>query len=171
MRPLFGLAIAGALAAAAIAWAGIAHATDPISFQRGSWARLAASHQGRPTVVHFWGLTCGPCLVELPEWGRLLAARPDLRLVLVAADPLPQPPERVAATLERAGLGAAESWSFTDRFYERLRFEIDPAWSGELPRTVLMAADGQRTILPGIADLSAVRAWLDAQSRPARPGG
>lgn len=140
-----------------------AEPTSPQPFTRGSWAKLRAEHAGQPTVIHFWGLTCGPCLVELPHWGKLAAVRPDLRLVLVAADPLPQPGERVTATLSTAGLGAIESWSFTDRFYERLRYEIDPLWAGELPRTVLIARDGSAKVLPGVADLDQVRAWLDQQ--------
>jgi hypothetical protein len=86
-----------------------------------------------------------------------------MRLVLVAADPLPQPIEQVNGALQRSGLDKAENWAFADRFNERLRYEIDPGWSGELPRTVLVAADGSRTVLPGVADLSAVRKWLDAQ--------
>ncbi|MDI1284613.1 MAG: TlpA family protein disulfide reductase [Reyranella sp.] len=143
-----------------------AHAADPQSFERGSWAKLRAAHAGRPTVFHLWGLTCAPCLVELPQWGELVKTRPDLRLVLVAADPQPPEPERVSAALAKAGLGGAESWSFTDRFYERLRFEIDPIWAGELPRTFMIAADGTITALPGVADLAQVRAWLDTQSKP-----
>jgi thiol-disulfide isomerase/thioredoxin len=141
---------------------------DPLPFERGSWARLRDTHAGQPTVIHFWGLTCAPCLVELPQWGRLRAERPDLRLVLIAADPLPQDPERLAAILSRAGLAGTESWSFTDRFYERLRYEIDPAWGGELPRTMMIDRAGRTTVLPGVADLSVVRRWLDAQpqSRP-----
>jgi hypothetical protein len=142
-----------------------AQAADPQSFERGSWAKLRAAHAGQPTVVHLWGLTCAPCLVELPQWGKLLKARPDLRLVLLAADPQPPEPERVNAALARAGLGGVESWSFTDHFYERLRFEIDPTWGGELPRTLMIATDGTITALPGVADLAQVRAWLDAQSK------
>jgi thiol-disulfide isomerase/thioredoxin len=142
-----------------------ARASDPLPFARGSWARLRAAHAGQPTIVHFWGLTCGPCLVELPKWGKLLAERKDMRLVLLAADLLPQPPDELAATLDRDGLGSAESWAFTDRFYERLRYEIDPTWAGELPRTELISADGKVTVLPGVADLSKVRAWLDEQAR------
>jgi thiol-disulfide isomerase/thioredoxin len=157
------------IASLGIATLGAAHAGDPLSFERGSWAKLRAAHAGQPTVIHFWGLTCGPCLVELPKWGKLAAARGDLKLVLVAADPLPQSPEQVAATLDRDGLAAAESWTFTDRFYERLRYEIDPAWAGELPRTVMIGRDGSATVLPGVADLSKVRAWLDAQAR-SQPG-
>lgn len=145
-----------------------AAAAEPRAFERGSWAKLRAGHAGQPTVVHFWGLTCGPCLVELPHWGKLLAERPDLRLVLIAADPLPQDPERVSDMLKGAGLDRSESWSFTDRFYERLRYEIDPAWAGELPRTALIDAEGKTTVLPGVADLTRVRAWLDAQPKPIR---
>ena len=145
-----------------------AHAADPQPFARGSWAKLSAAHAGQPTVIHFWGLTCAPCLVEMPQWGKLLKERPDLRLVLIAADPQQQESERVSATLAKAGLGGAESWSFTDRFYERLRYEIDPAWAGELPRTAMIAADGTVTVLPGVADLAQVRAWLDTQSKSRR---
>jgi len=149
----------------ALAAVGSAEAGSPFPFERGSWAKLRAEHAGQPTVIHLWGLTCGPCLVELPQWGKLVAERPDLKLVLVAADPLPQDPERIEATLKTAGLGGSESFSFTDRFYERLRYEIDPAWAGELPRTVMIDRDGKATVLAGVADLAQVRAWLDAQSR------
>jgi thiol-disulfide isomerase/thioredoxin len=142
-----------------------AEAADPQPFERGSWAKLREAHAGQPTVIHFWGLTCAPCLVELPHWGALQAQRPDIRLVLIAADPLPQDPERLAATLAKAGLDKTESWSFTDRFYERLRHEIDPAWAGELPRTVMIDRSGRATVLPGVADLARVRQWLDAQSK------
>lgn len=81
------------------------------------------------------------------------------------ADPVPQDPERLDAVLARFGLAAIESWSFTDRFYERLRYEIDPAWAGELPRTVMIDRDGKATVLPGVADLAQVRQWLDVQSK------
>ncbi len=140
-----------------------AQSADLQSFGRGSWSQLRAAHDGQPTVIHFWGLTCAPCLVEMPEWGKLRSERPDLRLVMVAADPVPQDPARVADMLTRANLGKVESWAFTDRFNERLRYEIDPAWAGELPRTMLIDRDGKETVLTGVADLGEVRAWLDLQ--------
>ena len=165
MRRTFAIALAVTLGLSAAVALRAANAGQPIAFERGSWAKLNEEHAGQPTIIHFWGVTCGPCVVELPKWGKLLAERPDMRLVLIAADPLPQSPEQVNGALERANLEKAESWAFADRFYERLRFEIDPAWSGELPRTLLIAADGSRTVLPGVADLSTVRKWLEAQPR------
>lgn len=139
------------------------HAAGLQAFERGSWAKLRAAHEGKPVVIHLWGLTCAPCLVEMPLWGKLAAERPDMRLIMIAADPVPQDPARVSDVIARSGLAAAESWAFADRFNERLRHEIDPAWGGELPRTVMIDRRGKATVLPGVADLATVRAWLDRE--------
>jgi len=61
-------AIFGALLLAAIGTPALGAAPDLRPFVRGSWAQLLKAHQGKPIVVHFWGLTCGPCLAELPNW-------------------------------------------------------------------------------------------------------
>src|SRR6201987_3506452 len=67
------------------------------------------------------------------------------------------------AMLAETGLAAAENWTFGDGFVERLRYEIDPQWRGEIPRTMLITRDGATTTIDGAADLDRVRAWLDAQ--------
>jgi thiol-disulfide isomerase/thioredoxin len=152
-----GLVLALLLAA----WPALAGELRP--FVRGSWQELRQAHAGRPTVVHLWGLTCAPCIAELPQWGKLARERSDLQLVLVAADQRGEDAGPLGAALAKAGLADAESWGFADRFAARLRFEIDPRWQGELPRTLLIGADGEVTSVSGVADLAAVRAWLDAQ--------
>jgi thiol-disulfide isomerase/thioredoxin len=48
-----------------------------------------AAHAGEPTAVYFWGVTCVPCPLEMPRWGELLRERPDLRLVVIHADLVP----------------------------------------------------------------------------------
>jgi hypothetical protein len=65
--------------------------------------------------------------------------------------------------LDQAGLGGAESWAFGDSFVEPLRYEIDPQWRGEIPRTILIGSDGGTTIMEGVVGLAAIRSWLDAQ--------
>ena len=140
-------------------------ADAPAPFARGSWQELRQAHAGRPFVVHLWGLTCAPCLVELPNWGALRREQPALELVLIAADPVPEEPRRAADALAKAGLAGTESWMFADRFAELLRYEIDPRWRGELPRTLLIDRTGAVTALSGVADLDQVRAWLAAQAK------
>ena len=68
---------------------GFAKDGDLRPFKRGSWQEIRQAHAGRPTVVHFWGLTCGPCRVEMPQWGKLLRERSDLDLVAIDADLIP----------------------------------------------------------------------------------
>ncbi len=134
-------------------------------FVRGSWAAIRKAHAGQPTVVHFWGVTCGPCRLEMPAWGKLLQERPDLHLVVIDADLVPNEPNAVATMLAQSGLAAAENWTFDDEFVERLRYEIDPKWQGDIPRTLLLARDGSTSVIEGVANPGTVRAWLDEQAR------
>jgi thiol-disulfide isomerase/thioredoxin len=138
-------------------------------FKRGSWQQIRRTHEGQPIVVHFWGLTCGPCRVEMPKWGRLLEERPDLKLIAIDADLVPNAAELVTAELAKTGLAGAENWIFADDFVERLRFEINPRWRGEIPITLLIASDGKTKTIEGAADPGEVRAWLDSQKATAVP--
>ena len=65
--------------------------------------------------------------------------------------------------LEKAGLGTAENWIFGDGFVERLRIEIDPAWQGEIPRTLLIARDGSVTTIEGSAEIPDLEKWSAQQ--------
>lgn len=143
----------------------LAGATDIHSFERGSWQQIRKAHAGQPLVVHFWGVTCGPCRGEMPEWGRFLTERAGLHLVMIDADLVPNAPAAVQAMLDENGLSSrVENWMFNDDFVERLRYEIDPQWQGEIPRTLLIGADGTTTTLEGVADFADIGAWLDAQA-------
>jgi thiol-disulfide isomerase/thioredoxin len=155
-----------ALALAAMATTvGSASAVELRPFVQGSWQELRLLHAGQPTIVHFWGVTCGPCRIEMPEWGRLLQERPDMNLVLVDADLVPNEPNSIIAMLAKTGVSAAEQWTFDDDD-ERLRYEIDRHWHGEIPYTILIARDGTTAAVAGVADMSQIRVWLDAQSKP-----
>jgi thiol-disulfide isomerase/thioredoxin len=135
-------------------------------FVRGSWQDVLRSHAGRPTLVHFWGVTCGPCKVELPLLGQFMKDHAEVDVVTVSADLVPDLPGATRAMLEKSGLGPAENWIFNDGFVERLRFEIDPAWQGDIPRTLLIARDGTVTTIEGSAEIPDLEKW-SAQQRVA----
>jgi thiol-disulfide isomerase/thioredoxin len=132
-------------------------------FVRGSWQDVLRSHAGRPTLVHFWGVTCGPCKIELPLLGKFMKDHSDLAVVMISADLVPNLPGAARAMLEKAGLGSAENWIFDDGFVERLRFEIDPTWQGEIPRTLLIARDGTVATIEGSAEIPDLEKWLAQQ--------
>ena len=119
-------------------------------------------------MVHFWGVTCGPCKVELPLLGKFMKDNAEVDVVMISADLVPNLPGAARAMLEKAGLGAAENWLFADGFVERLRFEIDPAWQGEIPRTLLIARDGTVTTIEGSAEIPDLEKWSAQQKAAMR---
>jgi thiol-disulfide isomerase/thioredoxin len=125
-----------------------------------SFAQVRARYARKPLIVHIWGLTCGPCLVELPRWAELKKQHPDMNLILIQADDAPF--GAVVAALDRAGLGGIESWSAPSELDEFARARIDPSWSGEMPRTLLISADGSVTAVRGVADPAVINRWIVA---------
>lgn len=142
------------LTMAPAAWA------DPRPFLRGSWQSLLQAHAGRPLAVHFWSLTCAPCLAELPQWRETVKGG-GVDFVLVSTDP-PEDWAKGERTLKRAGLDKVESWSFADSFVEKLRFEIDRSWRGELPMTMLVSASGARDARTGSVSRQDIESWLSS---------
>jgi len=111
-----------------------AQAAELKPFVAGSLQQIRAAHAGRPFVLALWSLTCSHCQEELARLGALQRRHPQLNVVLISTD-TPEDAETLTATLARHGLARAEAWVYADGFTERLRFEIDPRWGGELPRT------------------------------------
>ena len=137
--------------------------SDLKPFVRGSWQDVLRSHAGRPTLVHFWGVTCGPCKVELPLLGQFMKDHSELAVVMISADLVPNLPGAARAMRENAGRGSGGNRILNDRFVERHRVEIDPARQGEIPRTLLIARDGTVTTIEGSAEIPDLEKWLDRQ--------
>ena len=57
--------------------------------------------------------------------------------------------DRAAMRMEKAGLATASHYAFADSFAEKLYFEVDRNWRGELPFTALVTSEGVRTTITG----------------------
>ncbi len=129
------------------------------SFVTGSHEQILAQHRGRPLVLAFWSLTCAHCQEEFALLRAFTRAHPEVALVLVSTD-APQDSEAIAATLRERGLDGVSAWVFADDTPERLRFEVDRRWRGELPRTYLHRPNGSVQALSGKLDLKTLEDWL-----------
>lgn len=140
-----------------------ASADDLNPFVKGSWQQILKSHAGRPTIVHFWGMTCGPCRVEMPRWGAFLATHPAVDMVTIDTDIVASAPGAAEAFLASAQVPATDGWRFADSFAEKLYFSVDPTWQGEIPLTLLIGRDGGVTRKLGAVPMDEVERWLNAQ--------
>lgn len=128
-------------------------------FVGGSLAQILAARQGKPFLLSFWSVGCTHCPTELKALGKLKRRYPKLEIVLVAADT----PDEAAQTAQLArsyGLGKVEQWVFADPMPERLRFEIDRRWYGELPRTHFYDRSHQVEAVSGVVSEERLQRWV-----------
>lgn len=148
------LFILGALGVATgTAWA----VTRP--FADGSYESIRKAHQGQPFALVFWSVDCSPCVKELSLLAAALKQHPQMKLVLVSTDESAYR-ARVEEMLVKHGLEHVESWMFGDDDSSRLRYQVDPRWYGELPRSYFYDAQHNRTALTGAMTAEHLDSWL-----------
>lgn len=146
-------------------FAGLAGAAEGVRpFVAGSLASIVAARGGKPFVLAFWSIGCSHCPAELQALGELKRKHPQLDVVLVAAD-TPAAAAETARLAGKYGLGKAEQWVFADDVPERLRFDIDRRWHGELPRTHLYGRQQNPEVHIGLVPPAQLLAWVKANVR------
>lgn len=140
-------------------------AEEPVRpFVAGSLQKIAGERQGKPFILALWSVTCTHCPEELKTLGRLKQANPGLDVVLVSTDD-PEDTPRVRELARRFGLAAAPQWVFAEAAPERLRFEIDRAWYGELPRTMFFDRKHQVEAVSGLVPPERLARWVREAGR------
>lgn len=135
-------------------------------FTADSLPAIQKQFAGRPFILTLWSLTCHHCAKELQTLGKLARSERSLPLVIVSTD-TPDDARELHAVLKRHGLDRLGTWVFADAVPERLRYAIDPAWRGELPRSYLFDAAHRREAHSGLMSEARLRDWLRRQ----RAGG
>ena len=130
-------------------------------FVGGSLEQIQAERAGKPFILALWSATCTHCPAELKALGQLLKRTPGLEVVLVATDTPAESPQLTRLAAEY-GLGRQAQWVFADEQPERLRFQIDRRWYGELPRTYLYDGQHRREAYSGLIPAAQLERWLAA---------
>ncbi|MBI2306751.1 MAG: TlpA family protein disulfide reductase [Rhodocyclales bacterium] len=133
-------------------------------FVAGSLQKIVGERQGRPFILALWSVSCTHCPEELKTLGRLKQANPALDVVLVSTDDAEDAP-RVRELARRFGLATAPQWVFADAAPERLRFEIDRKWYGELPRTMFFDRKHQVEAVSGLVSQERLARWIGENVR------
>lgn len=136
-------------------------------FDENSLAALKQEQTGRPFALVLWSVTCVSCREELRLWSEWSQRYPTIKVVLVSTDPPADhaAAQRMADHYVRAG---ADLRAFASDYAERLRWSIDPAWYGELPRTYFFDAAHRAAAKSGLVDAAFVEAWLAQKSAAAK---
>ena len=138
-------------------------AQDVNIFKTGSYAQFLEQRQNQPFMLVLWSLDCPPCYKELAMLAEETKNQPQLELVLVSTDSTDDIKE-IQQKLNQFGLSHVKAWVFENDRAQPLRYEIDPNWYGELPRSYLFDAQHNRQAISGILKPVVLQRW--ASLRP-----
>ncbi|MEO8768334.1 MAG: redoxin domain-containing protein [Nitrosospira sp.] len=134
-------------------------------FTLGSLAQVLDARGGKPFILVFWSLDCQYCPTELKMLSELKRSHPALDIVLIATDSVSDIPQLISRA-ESYGLNKVEQWVFAEDMPERLRFEIDRRWYGEVPRTYFYDQKHQREAKTGLINKKFFEDWLARNAVP-----
>lgn len=124
-------------------------------FQAGSYQEIVTHYRGKPFILVLWSLDCPPCYREFAFLAEQ-RKRQAFNLVLIAIDGADAGND-VAAVLAKYHLQSADAWLFADNAAPALRYEIDPLWYGETPRSYLFTRTQQRQAVSGVLSKAQLR--------------
>ena len=110
-----------------------------------------------------WSIDCPPCLKELSQLQQFRHQFSSSGLVLVSTDDA-QDANSVQQVLKDFQLEKMDNWIFSESMPERLRYVVDPAWYGELPRAYFYQASHQRKAHSGSLKKITLDKWLEKTS-------
>lgn len=117
-------------------------------FTSGSYQQLLKEYADKPFVLMIWSISCASCLKKMPVMSELRKSMPGVNLIMLATDDA-SATNQVNSILTGNQLDHADNWIFADANAQKLRYEIDPKWYGEVPRTYFQNKEHQRVGVSG----------------------
>ena len=113
----------------------------------------------QPLIISFWSIDCPYCIDDLKKLGKALSKNTNVKLITVCVDGK-ESAKKAERILSQANLPKHEKYQYAEVDEDRLRYNIDPAWYGELPRTYFYDATHQVTPLSGKISNSFLNKWF-----------
>ncbi|KZY36021.1 MULTISPECIES: hypothetical protein [unclassified Oleiphilus] len=143
-----------------IGWSASLQANANIKpFSADSLIAIEESRKGEAFILLLWSIECPPCLKELKLLKELTGQGLNKHLLLVSTDDMEYQTD-IEALIANEALLEYEHWLFNGDLPERLRYNIDPGWYGELPRAYIYSARGQRVAHSGMLTKAMLEQWL-----------
>ena len=131
-------------------------------FVSGSLAEIEQHYADQAFILSFWSIDCPPCIKELALIQQTLVNHTDMNIVLISTDQI-NSSAQAFKILEQFSLTEVDNWMFADDFVERLRYEVDPNWTGSIPQAYFYLPRQPRQGVAGALDEKHITGWL-AQS-------
>lgn len=118
-------------------------------FASGSYQQLLDSNTNKPFMLVIWSITCSSCLKDMALLNKMHKMHPEINMVMLTTDDA-SATDDIQKILAKNELTGLENWLFADENPQKLRYEIDTKWYGELPRTYFLNKKHEREGVSGV---------------------
>ena len=129
-------------------------------FITGSYQQLLSSNTGKPFMLAIWSITCPSCIKDMIVLNAVHKAHPEINIIMLSTDDIAETAE-AQKILANNQLSDIEQWIYAEENSQKLQFEIDPTWYGELPRTYFFNKTHQREGVSGVLSKEDYEARID----------
>ena len=137
----------------------LSFAYDFMPFDMNTRKVIEKRYIDQPLIISFWSIDCPYCIDDLKKLGKALSKNTNVQLITVCVDGK-ESAKKAERILSQANLPKLEQYQYAEVDEDRLRYNIDPAWYGELPRTYFYDAAHQVTPLSGKISNSFLDKWF-----------
>ena len=137
----------------------LSFAYDFMPFDMNTRKVIEKRYIDQPLIISFWSIDCPYCIDDLKKLGKALSKNTNVKLITVCVDGR-ESAKKAERILSQANLPKHEQYQYAEVDEDRLRYNIDPAWYGELPRTYFYDAAHQVTPLSGKISNSFLDKWF-----------
>ncbi|MDN3688092.1 TlpA family protein disulfide reductase [Cyclobacterium jeungdonense] len=111
-----------------------------ISFEE--FERLTAKESEKLRIFNFWATWCAPCVREMPYFDHANKSNTDMELYFISMDDARRP-ERVSSFIEKRDI-QSPVYLLNDVDFNSWIDKVNPDWTGAIPATLFVKADGSR---------------------------
>ena len=129
-------------------------------FTKQAFTEVSQSFQGKKWLMLMWSLDCPPCFKELSLVGEMLKAKQSLNVVLINVDGDNSLDNEKAEVIKQFGLSTVTQLNFQEGLEQKSRYQIDPNWHGELPRSYFFEESGKANAKSGLVSKKLLQHWL-----------
>jgi len=129
-------------------------------FSNDVFAQVKKQNQGNNWLMVLWSVDCPACFEELALIQQLRQINKDMRIVIINADDDEEVAAERAKILTKYQLNDLTNMFFNEGQGAKNRYQIDPNWFGELPRSYFINDQGTFYGKSGLLKKKQITQWL-----------
>ena len=133
---------------------------DSVEFNKVRFEQVKQEKLAQKWLVLLWSVDCPPCMKELALVQKLQQKQKNLAVVMINTDTEESSEQERDDIIKHFNLVNLKSFHFTQGQEAQQRYQVDPQWFGELPRSYFIDEQGKFHGKSGLIAEELLTQWL-----------